>query len=154
MVAFSARRVNKHSIYNKLSRLDRKTLQLQTAFTFYFLFSYYRFPLTNIPDLGPWWAKLSKKIPLTLMRTGRKSSLPTHNWEQSKGKSQCFVGVDRFIFRKIYLTNNKAESNWMREVVCESHVGNLSVYHESQVRSASSVQNATMFAISMQVEML
>ena len=40
------------------------------------------------------------------------------------------------IFRKILLTNNKAESNWMREV-----------------RSASSVQNATMFAISMQVEM-
>ena len=52
----------------------RKTLLLQTAFTFYFLLCYCRFPSTNTPDLGHWWAELSKKIPLILMRTERKSS--------------------------------------------------------------------------------
>ena len=59
-----------------------------------------------------------------------------------------------FLFRKITLTSNPEESNWLREVMCmcsgQDMTSSSSVL--LQIRSASSIQNATMLAISMQVQ--
>ena len=59
-----------------------------------------------------------------------------------------------FLFRKITLTSNPEESNWLREVMCMCSGQDMTSSSAVllQIRSASSIQNATMLAISMQVQ--
>ena len=117
MVAFSARSVE-WSIYNKLS--PPQSTEKLYSFKQLLLFPFYLPIAGSHQQIYQIWAlarqNCQRKLPWLWWRQKESLHKLHATGNKVRGKICVLVMLMDFIFRKIFLTNDKAESNWMREV--------------------------------------